>query len=321
MGKQESKIHVCAWALAVGSGIYNYTMFFCNGKCRKQNLLVSASASVLAHARTTGSSVCIDCEAGKYVNVTSGTTCLECRKDPCPFPGTFELSICTSKTNKVCEVYVHNVPRTAKIAIACGQSPLVFLTCYFLFKFSKLRSAVQGQDWKWILCIFVVGVNDVISDFSTLSLIPIKNPFFLFWVSLTSLLCSFVFCLVTSFCSQIDLTWPLRVLVFLSGSAADYGQGLVELWNSGVLFCVENVPQLVVQSILLYLQGSVGFDGWDWAILVQSLLFSILNLIIKFRKLRKHLLERMDQGTGVLGAVAPGATAMNVVDSALSVAV
>ena len=95
----------------------------------------------------------------------------------------------------------------------------------------------------------------------------------------------------------------------------------MELWNSGVLFCVENVPQLVVQSILLYLQGSVGFDGWDWAILVQSLLFSILNLIIKFRKLRKHLLERMDQGTGVLGAVAPGATAMNVVDSALSVAV
>jgi len=179
-----------------------------------------------------------------------------------------------------------------------------------LFKFSKLRSAVQGQDWKWSLGIFVVGVNDVISDFSTLSLIPIKNPFFLFWVSLTSLLCSFVFCLGASFYSQIDLTWPLRALVFLSGSAAEYnkyGQGLLESWNSGVLFCVENVPQLVVQSILLYLQGSVGFDGWDWAILVQSLLFSIMSLIIKLRKLRKDLLERMDQGTGVLSAVAPGA--------------
>ncbi len=207
----------------------------------------------------------------------------------------------------MCEVYVHDVPRTAKIAIACGQSPLVFLTCYLIFKFSKLRSAVQGQDSKWILGIFVVGVNDVISDFSTLSLIPIKNPFFLFWVSLTSLLCSFVFCLGASFYSQIDLTWPLRALVFLSGSAADYdqNQGLLESWNSGVLFCVENVPQLVVLSILLYLQGSVGFDGWDWAILVQSLLFSIMSLIIKLRKLRKDLLERMDQGTGVLGAGAP----------------
>ena len=49
----------------------------------------------------------------------------------------------------------------------------------------------------------------------------------------------------------------------------------------------------------------MGFDGWDWAILVQSLLFSIMSLIIKLRKLRKDLLERMDQGTGVLGAGAP----------------
>ena len=28
VGKQESKIHLCAWALAVASRIYNYTMFF-----------------------------------------------------------------------------------------------------------------------------------------------------------------------------------------------------------------------------------------------------------------------------------------------------
>ena len=104
-----------------------------------------------------------------------------------------------------------------------------------LFKFSKLRSAVQGQDWKWSLGIFVVGVNDVISDFSTLSLIPIKNPFFLFWVSLTSLLCSFVFCLGASFYSQIDLTWPLRALVFLSGLARRASPRPSKCWSSDVL--------------------------------------------------------------------------------------
>ena len=249
-----------------------------------------------------GKYACTQCEAGKYVNVTGATTCLECTK-ACPFPGTFELISCTGKANTVCEVYVHDVPETAKIVIACGQSPLVVLICYLLFQ-SKLRSAMQnGEDWHWWnFCIFALGVHDVVSDFTTLSLIPIKNPFFLFWVSLVILLCSVVTCLWLSFYSKIDLIWPLRVLVFMSSSAADYGQGLPEKWNSRVMLCVENVPQLVVQSILLYLQGSVGFSGWDWVILGQSLLFSIMSCLVKLRKLRKDLWERMDQLTGVAAA-------------------
>ena len=39
------------------------------------------------------------------------------------------MSSCTPETNKVCEVYVHDVPTNGKIAIACGQTPFVFLIC------------------------------------------------------------------------------------------------------------------------------------------------------------------------------------------------
>jgi hypothetical protein len=40
---------------------------------------------------------------------------------------------------------------------------------------------------------------------------------------------------------------------------------------------VENFPQLVVQAILVYLQGSQGFTWWDWAIWAQTLLFTLAN--------------------------------------------
>lgn len=60
-----------------------------------------------------------------------------------------------------------------------------------VFKFSTLRSVMGvGEIWKWTLFSLMIGVNDVVSDFTTLSLIPIKYPFFLFWVSLASLLFS-----------------------------------------------------------------------------------------------------------------------------------
>jgi hypothetical protein len=65
------------------------------------------------------------------------------------------------------------------------------LTCYMVFKSTKLRLVMKdGENWKWTVFGQVIGVNDVVSDFTTLSLIPTNNPFFLFWVSLTSLLCS-----------------------------------------------------------------------------------------------------------------------------------
>jgi hypothetical protein len=245
------------------------------------------------------STVCADCGTGTYSNVSGSPTCLECTKEPCPFPGTFELSSCTRQADKVCQVYVHNVPTIGKIFIACGQVPFVVLTCFVVVKISKkLRSAVGvGANWKWaVFSLFVIGVYDVVSDLTTLALIPMKNPFFLFHVSLASLGCSVAASLVLSFYSSIKLSWPTRAFIFITGTAGDFGKDRPEKWNSRVLLCVENLPQLAVQAILLYLQGSQGFTGWDWAILVQALLFTLLNIVIRIRKLGKDLWERMDQG-------------------------
>ena len=81
-----------------------------------------------------------------------------------------------------------------------------------------------------------------------------------------------------------------------------------------MLLCVENLPQLAVQAILLYLQGSQGFTGWDWAILVQALLFTLLNIFIRIRKLGKDLWgkreEVIEQGSGVASAVMMTAVAV-----------
>ena len=73
--------------------------------------------------------------------------------------------------------------------------------------------------------------------------------------------------------------------------------------------CVENLPQLVVQAIILYLQGSQGFTGWDWAIWLQTLVFSLLNFVIRLRKLGKDLwskeFEMMEHGAAVAAGVGP----------------
>ena len=76
------------------------------------------------------------------------------------------------------------------------------------------------------------------------------NPFFFFWVSLASLLCSVTTCLV------------------LSSNLFGHQKTYRKLW-----------------SILLYLQGAQGFTGWDWAIEVQTLVFSftLASIGIKLR--------------------------------------
>jgi hypothetical protein len=100
-----------------------------------------------------------------------------------------------------------------------------------------------------------------------------------------------------------------RAFIFLSGTAEDFGQDWPEQWNSRVLLFVENLPQLAVQAILLYLQRAQGFTGWDWAIWVQTLVFCLLNIVIRVRKLGKDLrgreIEMMEHGAGVAGAVGP----------------
>ena len=44
-----------------------------------------------------------------------------------------------------------------------------------------------------------------------------------------------------------------------------------------VILVVEQAPQLVVQCLLLYLQGIQGFSSLDWAIWCQSAIFTLVN--------------------------------------------
>ena len=129
----------------------------------------------------------------------------------------------------------------------------------------------------------------------------------MFQLSMTSLGCSVTASLVLSFYSRIKLPWPTRFFIFISGTAEEFDKDWPEKRNSRIILCVENIPQLVVQAILVYLQGSQGFTGWDWAILVQALVFTLLNIVIRIRKLAKDLRgkpeEVIEQGIGVASAV------------------
>ena len=78
---------------------------------------------------------------------------VECSKDPCPFPCTFELFSCTPETNEVCEVYVHDVLVFMKISIACGQTLLVLLISCLVWMCSRLGRKITGENWKWTLFI------------------------------------------------------------------------------------------------------------------------------------------------------------------------
>ncbi len=137
----------------------------------------------------------------------------------------------------------------------------------------------------------------------------------MFQVSLASLGCSVTVSLVMSLYSRIKLSWPIRFFIFISGTVEDFGQDWSDKRNSRIVLCVENIPQLAVQSLLLYLhsaparrwlprraeKGSQGFTGWDWAILVQALFFTLTIIFIKIRKLVKELRggqeEWIDQAT------------------------
>jgi hypothetical protein len=88
-----------------------------------------------------------------------GARYLECSRDSCPFPCTFEIFNCTPETNIVCEVYVHDVLVFVKITIACGQTLLVLLISCVVWMCSRLGRKMTGENWKWTLFSLVVGVH------------------------------------------------------------------------------------------------------------------------------------------------------------------
>jgi len=78
------------------------------------------------YASSAGSSVCTSCATGTYVNVTGGTTCLECSQDSCPFPVTFELSSCTPKRTRC-------VKSTCTMSLQLGRLSLHVDRCLSCF--------------------------------------------------------------------------------------------------------------------------------------------------------------------------------------------
>ena len=213
---------------------------------------------------SSAAATCMPCATGTYINVTGASTCLECRQDSCPFPGTFELSSCTPETNKVCEVYVHDVPTNGKIAIACGQTPFVFLICCIVLKFTKLGSMMgDGKNWKWTFFKF----HDWRHRFHHSLPNPHQEPLlFILGVpgqppSLASLLCSVAASLVLSFNSRIKQTWPTRAFIFLSGTAEGYEQDWPEKWNSRVLLGFEKSPATCSPGNIFVSTGASGVHG------------------------------------------------------------
>jgi hypothetical protein len=167
----------------------------------------------------------------------------------------------------------------------------VCLICYVVFRFSKSVMGV-GENWKWTVFELVAGFNDVVSDFTTLYLIPWRNPFNLFQVSLVSLGVSVTTSLILSFYSRIKLPWVTRFFIFISGTAEACQQDWPEKWNTKIVSFVEDYPQLVIQAIIWYVKGSQGSTVWDWAILVQNLVFTLTSISIKYRKLVKDCCGR-----------------------------
>ena len=92
----------------------------------------------------TAATLCVDCGAGTYVNVTGSTTCLECSWEHVFF-GSLHIFSGTPETNKLCEVYVHDVPGSVKIVIACEPTLLVLLLFCDVWMCSRLERNVSGE--------------------------------------------------------------------------------------------------------------------------------------------------------------------------------
>jgi hypothetical protein len=222
---------------------------------------------------------CVDCGAGKYSGAekaTAATVCVDCGA------GTY--------------VNVHDVPVSVKIVIACGQTLLVLLLRVWM-----CSPALSGCSlvWKGMYQVnirhglFAVCGHDVVSRFTTLSNITIKILSLLFWVSLGSILRSVIASLVLSFYSKIELSWPTLSFSFavqrkiLATNAQIHG--LLELWYG----LKTSHGWLYSQCCCIYRGPAVPAcpRGWDWAIWVQTLVFTV------YKNLRKAWKNRCGQTT------------------------
>ena len=242
---------------------------------------------------------CKPCLAGYYAVSTGSTSCNECR-GTCSFPGYWELPPgCTATNDRVCEVFVNDAPQWLKYAIACGQVPLVSIVvlCFLV--------SVKISEIKGIPLSLFIGVWDVVSDCTTLSLIKPNNPMMIFWLSLASIMCSFTISLLLAAKSNINLPWKIKAFIFAASSAHELGQDWPEKWNHITILCLEECPQLVVQAIAIYQQGLQGFGALDWAIWAQTIFFTICNLVKNILRIYKNKIDQGDAALGIAADVVP----------------
>ena len=201
--------------------------------------------------------------------------------------------------DRVCKPYQYSAPEGLKYFIACGQAPSVGMLTLLIYKLflNHLQLQVTYQtSITWTMFYIFIGLWDFVSDITMLALIEPFNPYGLFWISLGAIAISVAASVLLASMSNIKLrsnsspsiraAWPVRVVIFISacgnmfeneGSAQLCFDWSPEFFNHIAILMVEQTPQLVVQGLLLYLQGIQGFTPLDWAIWCQSAAFTLLN--------------------------------------------
>ena len=183
----------------------------------------------------------------------------------------------------------------------------------------------------WVMFYIFIGFWDFLSDITMLALIEPFNPYGLFWISLGAIAISAASSALLASISNISASWPVKVLVFISSCGNLFeSEGSTQLcfhWspefsNHIAILIIEQAPQLVVQCLLLYLQGIQGFTSLDWAIWCQSAAFTLVNAFKNIKQIfTSSRTESMANSTeaqievsglaisGAGGVVAFGATA------------
>ena len=231
---------------------------------------------------------------------TGATSCFTCLPD-CGF-GYFQSVSCSLDRDRVCKPYQYSAPEGLKYFIACGQVALVGILTLMIYKLFleslllQLRSVSQISE-RWTMFYIFIGFWDFVSDITMLALIEPFNPYGLFWVSLGALAISVAASVLLASISEISTSWPVKVIIFIASCGSLFeSEGSTQLcfnWSPGffnhiVMLIIEQAPQLVVQCLLLYLQGIQGFSSLDWAIWCQSAAFTLLNA---FKNIEKVLLS------------------------------
>jgi hypothetical protein len=152
----------------------------------------------------------------------------------------------------------------------------------------ELRDSRTGQIW--ILFSVFIGLWDFVSDLTMLALISPLNPYGLFWISLGSILMSIAASGFLSSLSSISASWRVKFWIFVTSCGNLFkgdpvaSNSLCFKWspentNHVAILAVEQVPQLFVQGLLVYLQGLQGFTTLDWVIWGQSAFFTVVNAL------------------------------------------